>query len=128
MAFVNIFAWQMKTTVADGVLYYSVDENMYNLFGYTNNTMRLGHRKDLCFSRAKVFPLILSETGVVLESTGTEKKTSRKLMAGEKYLLSATTFKSLLLDEQEYGCKLRSILLPAQFTQELVAVLNSGDS
>lgn len=120
MLSVNIFGWELSTIVVEGSLFYVVDENLYKLFGYVNKKSRVGYLKELCLSKSQSYPFILRESGEVQPSTGNVRKSACKLMSGEKYILTADMFSSMLIEKQSQGdARLRSIACPNLFVEEL---------
>lgn len=108
---INIFGWELSTIVIKGSSFHIVDDNPYALFGYVNIKTRVGYLKELCFSKAQKYPFILRESGQVQKSTEGVRKSSCKLMSGEKYILTPDMLSLMFLEKQDRGkAKLRSVV------------------
>ncbi|CAB4044424.1 Hypothetical predicted protein, partial [Paramuricea clavata] len=120
MLSINIFGWELSTIVIEGSSFYIVDDNLYALFGYVKIKTRVGYLKELCFSKAQKYPFILRESGQVQKSTEGVRKSSCKLMSGEKYILTPDMLSLMLLEKQDRGkAKLRSVVCTNSFVKEL---------
>ena len=125
MLSVTIFGWELSTTIVEGSTHI-VDDNVYKMFGYTNNKSRVGHLKELCFSKAKTYPFILCESGEVLSSTENERKSSHRLQPGDGYIITPRMMSAMLLEKQGQGeMKLKSLFCSAQFAQDLCKTIEA---
>ena len=97
MSFVDIFGWKLSLVTIEGNSYYLVDDSIFNLFGFgfASNKNKVTFMKELCFSKAKVYPMILRESGTVISSAGDTKK-SKRLLPGDKYVLTPLMLNAMI--------------------------------
>ena len=78
MSYVEIFGWKLSLLTIEGNKYYLVDDNMFNLFGFgfasNKNKNKVTFMKELCFSKAKKYPMVLRKSGIVIASADGDKK------------------------------------------------------